>query len=129
MPNIRAIFQKLKGQEGASLIEFALVAPVFFMIVIAGIEFMTVVWEQYSLNYILSKTARHVFINPDLTEGEIVDYLEGSDVTLPTIPDYVVEVLPSTSVTITGTLNHNFIFYPGGTYQIEASIVQPLPPS
>jgi Flp pilus assembly protein TadG len=51
-------FAKAKG--GSTLIEFALLAPVFFMLVIGLVEFVLFQYKTYALNHVVYEAARNL---------------------------------------------------------------------
>jgi Flp pilus assembly protein TadG len=49
-----------KSEEGTTLIEFAMLAPVFFMLVMGLIEFVLFQYKAYTLNFIVYEAARNL---------------------------------------------------------------------
>ena len=66
--------KNLKGAKGGNaLIEFALLAPVFFMVVVGLIEFVLYQYKTYALNHVVYHAARnlqtgHVQTSEDMAE-------------------------------------------------------------
>ena len=49
-----------KAKEGTTLIEFALLAPVFFMLVMGLVEFVLFQYKTYALNHVVYEAARNL---------------------------------------------------------------------
>jgi len=62
-------------QSGATIIEFALVAPVFFLIMFAVMEFGMVGMTQVAIESAVSATAREASIGKAATGGDRVQYV------------------------------------------------------
>lgn len=118
--------KRIKEQNGTSAIEFAIVAPVFFLLVLTGIDLSTVLWEQYTLNYAVSYAARYVFVNPGSTSAQVETYISTLIPTLPDTPTYTINVVPKSQATISASVTHTFISFPFSSMTVSASVVQPL---
>jgi TadE-like protein len=49
-----------KAKDGTTLIEFALLAPVFFMLVMGLVEFVLFQYKTYALNHVVYEAARNL---------------------------------------------------------------------
>jgi Flp pilus assembly protein TadG len=123
---IRQFISKFKPQDGTSAIEFAIAAPVFFLLVFVGIDLSTILWEQYSLNYAVSNAARYAYVNPSKSSAAVQSYALSVIPALPDTPTITVAITPMVQATINASLTHTFIYYPFGTTTITAKVVQPL---
>jgi Flp pilus assembly protein TadG len=65
-----------RDERGASAIEFALTAPVFFLFIFGIIEFGLLFWTQLGLQHGTEMAARCASVNPTLCPGsnEITSY-------------------------------------------------------
>jgi hypothetical protein len=64
----------LRGEKGGSLIEFAIIAPLLFVILFGIIEFGVLLYDKAMLTNAVREGARAgiVFAKPRLTDGEII---------------------------------------------------------
>ncbi|RMD81394.1 MAG: hypothetical protein D6815_11910 [Candidatus Dadabacteria bacterium] len=70
-----------RRQRGTSLVEFALLIPVFMMIVVGIVDLGRAVWAKSSLGYLAGETARYAAMhsarsNDPATAGDISKYVE-----------------------------------------------------
>jgi Flp pilus assembly protein TadG len=114
-----------KRRKGTSIIEFALIAPVFLLVVLAGIDTAILIWEQYSLHYALSAGARYASLHPTSSTADIQNYALSVIPTLPDTPTFDISV-GSTSATISASLSHTFLYYPFSSVTLSSHITQPL---
>ncbi len=63
-----------KKDDGATAVEFALLALPFLLMIFGVMETGRIVWMVNSVEYALSDTARYASLNDDLTEGEFEAY-------------------------------------------------------
>lgn len=73
--------RRKKGQLGSALIEFALLIPVFMMIVVGIVDLGRAVWAKSSLGYLAGETARYASMhstrsNDPVTSGDVFKYVE-----------------------------------------------------
>lgn len=61
----------LCDRRGASAVEFALVAPLFLMLLFAVWEFGWALHNAASVNYALEEASRELMLDPDLTAAEL----------------------------------------------------------
>ena len=57
---MRTIKSFSKSEDGTTLIEFALLAPVFFMLIMGLVEFVLYQYKAYTLNYVVYEAARNL---------------------------------------------------------------------
>jgi Flp pilus assembly protein TadG len=85
----RALFLRLrKNRWGATAVEFALVFPVFIVMVAGIVELSRAMWIKATLQFAIEQTARHAVVNTSLTTDELETYaatqlpsLSGDDIT------------------------------------------------
>ncbi len=70
-----------KRQLGTSLVEFALLIPVFMMIVVGIVDLGRAVWAKSSLGYLAGETARYASMHSErssdpVTPGDVFKYVE-----------------------------------------------------
>ncbi|MGN6670738.1 MAG: TadE/TadG family type IV pilus assembly protein [Candidatus Nucleicultricaceae bacterium] len=94
---------------GASILEFAIVLPVYLLIVFGIIDFGFLMWQYASISYALSKTERYVYINPSLTNQEIVNYANQQVINFGNAINFTASSTPGVSVQLTGNLTYSFI--------------------
>lgn len=70
----RVALRRLADQRGATMVEFALVMPIFFFIVLIGIQLSMLVVQYYSITHVTRQTARWAGINPDTIDSNIAAY-------------------------------------------------------
>ena len=68
----------IKNEDGATAVEFALIAMIFLGVVFAVIEAGRVFWTQNAIQFALENASRERLVDPDLTEAEIVALAEES---------------------------------------------------
>ncbi len=62
----RALLRFLADRGGTSVLEFALTAPVFIMLIVGSLEFSLALWTQMGLQHGVEMAARCASINPGL---------------------------------------------------------------
>jgi Flp pilus assembly protein TadG len=89
-----------KNRRGAAVVEFAIVAPIFFLLIFGMIEFGRVVMVQQLLTNASREGARLGVLN-DATSSQVqtkvVDYLAGANITIATSNVNVVYAADSSS--------------------------------
>lgn len=63
-----------RDDRGAAAVEFALVAPIFLMFVLALIDFGRVYWIKSTLQYAVEQASRYAMVNPSTTNSALVSY-------------------------------------------------------
>lgn len=65
LPHRRQPFKQLtEARQGATAVEFALVAPVLFLIIFGGVEFGELLWTQSALHFAVQEAARCASVTP-----------------------------------------------------------------
>lgn len=119
-------WSKLRCEKGTTAIEFGIIAPVLFLLILVGMDLSMLLWEQYSLNYAVSNAARYAYVNPSKTSGQIQSYALSVIPTLPDTPSFTINIVPFSKVTINASLTHKALYFPFGSTTITANVVQPL---
>ena len=65
----------IAGQRGATLVENVIALPLFFVVLIIGIELLRVSYVKLSLQFLLTEVARESQINPGLDAQEFRNML------------------------------------------------------
>lgn len=60
-----------RSESGNAMIEFALLAPIFFMIVVGLIEFVLFQYKTYALNHVVYEAARNLQTGEIQTSGDM----------------------------------------------------------
>lgn len=133
---IRAFYSRLSSykseKKGTTMVEFALILPIFISFIFGCIEFGMIMWGRISMEYAISASARYAYINNSASSSSIINYAQ----TL--VPanypghlnfSFTVNMVPTTSATISGTFNYTFFVLPLSQLTMTSSVVQPLPPS
>jgi Flp pilus assembly protein TadG len=60
----RGVRRFLQGRDGATTVEFAIVFPMFFVLLLGVIEFARMVWVVNSLQYAVAQGARYATLTP-----------------------------------------------------------------
>lgn len=75
MQNLKFFFRKyLKMTDGATAVEFGLVALPFLLTIFGVMEAGRLMWAMNSVHYAIEETARYAAINSDLTNAEFSTY-------------------------------------------------------
>jgi Flp pilus assembly protein TadG len=128
----------LSDIRAAAALEFALVAPVFFSLLIGIVQLGMVFFANAGLSNAVAEGARHATLHPRPTEEEVEDRIEGAEFGLN--PDgldvrsvtYDVAAVPSfAEIEMTYTMTLNFIVtqYPVTLTKTRRAYLQPLPAS
>jgi Flp pilus assembly protein TadG len=66
-----------RARDGATAVEFGLVAPLFFLIIAGLVEFGMFIWNKHSLEFAVEETGRSVMTMTSITEEAIKADLKG----------------------------------------------------
>lgn len=116
----------IRKNRGATVIEFAVILPVYLLFIFGIIELGYIFWGMSSLHYGASFGARFAFINPGASSSQIEDFalsfidLPGSVIT------YEVTTNPL-FVDIDGTFTYNFLYLPIDPISVQTHVHQVLP--
>jgi Flp pilus assembly protein TadG len=64
-------------QLGGPLIEFAILAPVLFTVVLGGLDFGYMFYVRGGLEYATEEAARYYMLNPTTASSNVTTYLRG----------------------------------------------------
>lgn len=70
------------ARRGQGLVEFALAAPVLFILLLVAVQLALVVTQYYSLMSVTGDTARWLAIRPDSNDGEVIAHARANGMTL-----------------------------------------------
>jgi Flp pilus assembly protein TadG len=59
--------------RGAAFVEFGMIAPVLFMLIIGGIEFGRVYWTRHTLQFAAEQAGRYAMVHVSASTTEIAD--------------------------------------------------------
>jgi Flp pilus assembly protein TadG len=65
-----------RRREGAAAVEFALVAPTLFLVLMGLFEFGLFAWNRHSLEYATEETARVVMTKTAITDTQVADEIK-----------------------------------------------------
>lgn len=111
---------------GASILEFAIVLPVYLLIVFGIIDFGFLMWQYASISHALSETERYVYIHPSLTNQEIVNYANQHIINFGNAISFTASTTPGVSVTLQGNLTYSFISMIIPTFHTSVTVHFPL---
>lgn len=119
----------IKGRDASPAIEFAVIFPVFVLMVIGAIEMGLVLWGRTSMNYAASMAARYAFVHAaTVSDSDVAAYAQNL---VPTSTpgfsfSFSATLTPKTSAVITGTLNYTWIVLPLSSLVVTEKVTQPL---
>jgi len=131
-----SIFTRLRRSCcGATATEFALIMPVFTMMVFALIEVSLMMFRGASVQWALDRAARQIITNPDVTQAQIKSamqtYLEASGVPEVTVTLFEEELASVPVMRVQAHYNHlvRAPFLDGFSIGFDFSTVLPKPSS
>ena len=100
-----------RAREGSTAIEFALVAPVLFLIIFSAIEFGRLMWTQSALHFAVEEAARCASVTPGVcgTTGQIASYAAGTVTALNIASSAFTATSPSCGHKVTASLTYQFL--------------------
>ncbi|HXF90992.1 MAG TPA: TadE family protein [Candidatus Nitrosotenuis sp.] len=121
------MYHFLRRSDGASIVEFAIVIPVFLLFMFGIMEMGFIFWNLSALNYAVSQAARYAYLNPTSSNEQVATYAANQ---IPTVinKSFTVDMVPKSYVDIQGSMNYTFVFLPLGSITLKANTRQPLPP-
>lgn len=73
----RGIMRMLANHRGAMAVEFAIVAPIFLIMVLGIIEVGRAFWIKSTLQYAVEEAGRYVMVNTSATTSQVQTYAQG----------------------------------------------------
>ncbi len=109
----------LKNHKGAAFIEFALIAPIFFLVTFAIIDFGRMMWLNNTVEHVAAEGARYAAVRGSdkaspVSESQVTTYVQDRATGIPAA-DMTVSVTwspsnnPGGSVTVLVTYNYEYI--------------------
>ena len=73
---VRFLVGLARARQGTTAVEFAMVAPVLFLIIFGGVEFGMLLWTQSALHFAVQEAARCASVTPSTcgTASQIATY-------------------------------------------------------
>lgn len=120
-----------KNDSGAAAVEFAIVLPVFIMLVMGIIDFGRVFWIKSSMQFVVEQATRYAMVNPSITEADLETYAyeQEADVSASgAVFEATIDAAGAINyMTVTGTYTFNFITpLVGTTLTLDAKSVTPI---
>lgn len=66
-----------RDRRGVAVIEFAIIAPVLFAVLLGIVEMGRMFYVRNSLEYATEQAARYYMLNPTTDSGSVTTYLQG----------------------------------------------------
>lgn len=133
---MRKLLTLCRNQRGATAVEFALVAPVVFVVIFVLINFARLYWLQGSMTFAVEAAGRYAMLNTSASSTDVTDQAKANLYGISTT-----EVAFSTAtaagsdgvqyMTITAASSFNFIpgdLLPYGTISLSRKVRVPLIP-
>lgn len=119
----------IKGRDASPAIEFAVIFPVFLLMMIGAIEMGLVLWGRTSMNYAASMAARHAFVHATtVSDSDVVAYAQ--NLVPASSPgfnfSFTATLTPNVTAVVTGTLNYTWIVLPLSNLTVTERVTQPL---
>ncbi len=110
---LRAIGRALDCRRGATAVEFAIIAPVFLVMVLATVELGRVMWIKGSIQFAVEQTSRYAMVNTSASMSDLQTYagnqLLGIDSSQVTFLAQTESADGASFVSITGTYNFSVL--------------------
>ena len=119
------------NESGVAAVEFAIVAPVFIMLVMGIIDFGRIYFIKSSMQYVVEQAARHAMVNQGISTTALNTFAN-TEATNVGLSGAVFASTPDNSgvinfMTITGTYNFTFITpLVGTTLALNAKSATPI---
>lgn len=68
------LYNFIKKKDGATAVEFAIIALPFMMMIFGIMEISRILWIQNGVEYVVKETARYASLNIDETDGIFKEY-------------------------------------------------------
>ena len=108
----RPLLVKLaRARHGTTAVEFALVAPVLFLIIFGGVEFGYLLWTQSALHFAVQEAARCASVTPSTcgTANQIATYAASETTGLNISSGAFTVTTPSCGHKVSASYNYTFI--------------------
>jgi Flp pilus assembly protein TadG len=67
----------LRDRKGGAILEFALLAPLLFTLLLGIVEMGRMFYVRHALEYATEQAARYYMLNPTTDSGSVTTYLKG----------------------------------------------------
>lgn len=121
-------FHRLRSQDGAAALEFAIVLPILIMLVMGIVEFSRAYNAKEALQYAVREGARELAINNVPADAVAVTRaraitLDDAKLSVPTPAACPSTVTPTSTATVTATYNldFNIPLWSSGTWTLSAT--------
>jgi Flp pilus assembly protein TadG len=100
-------------RKGAAAVEFALVAPTLFAIILGLCEFGIFAWNRHSLEYATEETARVVMTKTAVTDSEVAADLKArvSGIASTDLDAVVTQEIVGTTTFVTLSVSYTYKFF------------------
>lgn len=119
------------NDRGVAAVEFAIVLPVFIMLVMGIVDFGRIYWVKSSMQFVVEQSTRHAMVNSDITEAALETYAYAQEASVSgsgAVFDATIDASGAVNfMTVTGTYTFNFITpLVGSTLTLNAKSVTPI---
>jgi len=100
-----------KAREGATAVEFALIAPALFMTLFGAVEFGRLMWTQAALHFAVEEAARCASVTPGTcgTSDQITAYAANAVSPLSIPSTAFTSTTPSCGHQVSASFNYQFV--------------------
>ncbi|MCK5166785.1 MAG: pilus assembly protein [Rhodospirillaceae bacterium] len=121
----------LANDRGVAAVEFAIVLPVFIMLIMGIVDFGRIYWIKSAMQFVVEQSTRYAMVNTSISEAALETYayaqeasVSGSGATFEATIDASGTV---NYMTVTGTYTFSFITpLVGTTLTLDAKSVTPI---
>lgn len=123
--------RRLANDRGVAAVEFAIVAPVFIMLVMGIIDFARIYWIKSSMQYVVEQSTRYAMVNQNITVGALEAYAYAQEASVFNSGAAFTAAIdasgPINYMSVTGTYNFTFMTpLVGTTLVLNAKSVTPI---
>lgn len=100
-------------RDGAAAVEFALVAPTLFLVLLALFEFGIFAWNRHSLEYATEETARVVMTKTTVSDSQVATEIKSRATSIPAdkITATVTQETVGTTTFVTMTVAYTYNYF------------------